>query len=155
MPNEDEALNISGCDDVAEAASFFLDRGVGLVVVTRGGGGAFAASRRHGGGGTAGGRGSVRIKGGGGGGAAGGGGDDGGGEGGFQRSWEQKCVPVEVVDTTGAGDAFSAGFLHVWVGGGDVQAALRWGCALGTAVVTRVGASSKLSIEEDVRPHLV
>ncbi|CAM9953205.1 unnamed protein product, partial [Ectocarpus sp. 8 AP-2014] len=106
MPNEDEALNISGCDDVAEAASFFLDRGVGLVVVTRGGGGAFAASRRHGGGGTAGGRGSMRVKGGGGGGAAGGAGDNGGGEGGFQRSWEQKCVPVEVVDTTGAGDAF-------------------------------------------------
>lgn len=91
-----EALNISGCEDVAEAASFFLDRGVGLVVVTRGSGGAFAASRRHGDGDTAGGRDSTRTKGGGGGGAGGGGGDDGGGEGGFQRSWEQKCVPVEV-----------------------------------------------------------
>lgn len=76
---QDEALNISGCADVAEAASFFLDRGVGLVVVTRGGGGAFAVSK---------------------GGAAGGGGSgsdcrDGGG-GGLQRQWEQQCVPVEV-----------------------------------------------------------
>jgi len=70
----------------------------------------------------------------------------------------------QVVDTTGAGDAFSAGFLHVWKatgggsgvgpGGGDVQAALRWGCALGTTVVTRVGASSRLSVEEDIRPNL-
>ncbi|CAN0320586.1 unnamed protein product, partial [Hapterophycus canaliculatus] len=68
----------------------------------------------------------------------------------------------QIVDTTGAGDAFSAGFLSIWKatgggsgaeesGGGDVQAALRWGCALGTAVVARVGASPKLSIEEDVR----
>lgn len=70
----------------------------------------------------------------------------------------------QVVDTTGAGDAFSAGFLHVWkaTGGGtggavdgDVQAALRWGCAVGTAVVTRVGATSRLSVEEDIRPNLV
>lgn len=72
---------------------------------------------------------------------------------------------MQVVDTTGAGDAFSAGFLHVWKatgggsgggagGGGDVQSALRWGCALGTTVVTRVGASSRLSVEEDIRPNL-
>ncbi|CAM9360243.1 unnamed protein product [Pylaiella littoralis] len=148
MPNEDEALNISGCTDVAEAASFFLDRGVGLVVVTKGGGGALAVSKRD----TSGGSGSESR---------------GGRDGGLQKKWEQQCVPVEVVDTTGAGDAFGAGFLHVWkatgggngdVGGagcGDVQAALRWGCALGTTVVTRVGASSKLSVEDDIRPNLL
>lgn len=74
---------------------------------------------------------------------------------------------LQVVDTTGAGDAFSAGFLHVWkatgggaggvrrAAGGDVQAALRWGCALGTTVVTRVGASPRLSVEDDIRPNLV
>ena len=61
---------------------------------------------------------------------------------------------MQVVDTTGAGDAFSAGFLHVWKATGDVQAALRWGCALGTTVVTRVGASMTLSVEEDIRPNL-
>lgn len=242
-------MNISGCTDVAEAASFFLDRGVGLVVVTRGGGGALAVSKRD----TSGGSGSESR---------------GGRDGGLQKKWEQQCVPVEVsdeetekcvapekigargqksmgrvgeghergggfrsklltscsppvyvlpslsqfpvelhggpgvdsyllhnqpmkyfhknnaiaydpppppsvaprqqvVDTTGAGDAFGAGFLHVWkatgggngdvggAGGGDVQAALRWGCALGTTVVTRVGASSKLSVEDDIRPNLL
>lgn len=39
-----EALNISRCKDVFEAASFFVDKGVGLVVVTRGGSGAIAMS---------------------------------------------------------------------------------------------------------------
>eukprot|EP00752_Nemacystus_decipiens_P009355 g8360.t1 len=152
IPNEDEALNISGCSDVADAASFFLDRGVGLVVVTRGSGGALALSRRG-----ARGEGSREVA------EAGGTGGACSGGGGVQRKWEQRCVPVEVVDTTGAGDAFCAGFLHVWkaTGGGsggaadgDVQAALQWGCALGTAVVTRVGATSKLSVEEDIRPNI-
>lgn len=61
----------------------------------------------------------------------------------------------QVVDTTGAGDAFSAGFLHVWKATGDVQAALRWGCALGSTVVTREGATCRLSVDEDIRPNLM
>lgn len=65
------------------------------------------------------------------------------------------CGRMQVVDTTGAGDAFSAGFLYVWKATGDVQTALRWGCALGTTVVTRVGAGSRLSVEDDIRPNLV
>lgn len=66
-------------------------------------------------------------------------------------------VDVEqVVDTTGAGDAFSAGFLCAWKAtDGDVQIALQWGCALGSAVVSRVGASGQLSVDDDIRPNLV
>lgn len=41
---QDEALNISRRNDITEAASFFLEKGVGLVVVTRGSQGAFAVS---------------------------------------------------------------------------------------------------------------
>lgn len=64
-------------------------------------------------------------------------------------------VASQVVDTTGAGDSFSAGFLFVWKATGDVQAALRWGCAVGSTVVTKIGASTRLSVDNDIRPHLV
>ena len=48
--------------------------------------------------------------------------------------------PVAVVDSTGAGDAFAAGFLPRWRSGSDLAAALDAGNALGATVVTRHGA---------------
>jgi ribokinase len=52
------------------------------------------------------------------------------------------AVPVEVVDTTGAGDAFAAGFLAA---GGSGAEALRAGVSLAARAVAQVGA----------RPHFV
>ncbi len=41
-------------------------------------------------------------------------------------------LAVEVVDTTGAGDSFDAGFLCAWLAGEDLPTAVRWGTAAGS-----------------------
>lgn len=47
---------------------------------------------------------------------------------------------VQVVDTVGAGDFFSAGFLHAWILGAPLQACAACGCASGAAAVQASGA---------------
>jgi sugar/nucleoside kinase (ribokinase family) len=47
---------------------------------------------------------------------------------------------VEVVDTTGAGDAFAAGFLSARLGRDDPKAALEAGTALAARAISRLGA---------------
>jgi len=46
---------------------------------------------------------------------------------------------AEVVDSTGAGDAFAAGFLAALLVGGSPETALQAGCAAGAAAVSQVG----------------
>lgn len=51
------------------------------------------------------------------------------------------AVKVGVIDTTGAGDAFSAGFLPAWLAGRPLDEALDSGQLLAARAVGRVGAS--------------
>ena len=77
----------------------------------------------------------------------------------YRRAWTQETIATTVVDTTGAGDAFAAGFLFGWVGGGGQDGAaatqsdrvclgLSYGCAAGAAAVGQMGGSSPLPAEK-------
>jgi sugar/nucleoside kinase (ribokinase family) len=48
-------------------------------------------------------------------------------------------MPTEVVDTTGAGDAFAAGFLKAWMAGAGDAESLAAGNAVAAIAVARVG----------------
>ncbi|MFI6322617.1 carbohydrate kinase family protein [Nonomuraea sp. NPDC050556] len=55
-------------------------------------------------------------------------------------------VPGEVIDTTGAGDAFAAGFLTARLGGADEKAALAAGCRAGAECVGLVGGRPRYGL---------
>jgi sugar/nucleoside kinase (ribokinase family) len=50
---------------------------------------------------------------------------------------------VKIIDTTGAGDLFAAGFLWGMVNGYDIKTSGRMGCIAGSNMVTQFGARPK------------
>jgi ribokinase len=53
---------------------------------------------------------------------------------------EAAALPVEVIDTTGAGDSFVGSFLAAWLNDCPLPQALRLACVAGSLQVTRFGA---------------
>ena len=53
-------------------------------------------------------------------------------------------LPVEAVDTTGAGDAFNGGFVMALAEGKDLFTALRYGNVTGALSVTRKGTAPSM-----------
>ncbi|MFD8530411.1 carbohydrate kinase family protein [Streptosporangium canum] len=96
LPNEEQALMMSGAADVERAALTLLEEGPRAVLVTLGGEGSLIATAS----------GITRVP----------------------------ALDVPVVDTTGCGDAYCAGFIAGLVDGREVLAA----AGLGTAVAARV-----------------
>jgi fructokinase len=63
-----------------------------------------------------------------------------------ERVYEPGCQ-VDVVDTLGSGDAFTAGFVHRYLRGHTVRDACRFGNLLGALVATQVGGTEPVSPE--------
>jgi sugar/nucleoside kinase (ribokinase family) len=61
-----------------------------------------------------------------------------------------KAFPVQVVDTTGAGDSFDAGFLHAWLRGRALRDCLRFGAACGALSTRGMGGTATQPSEEEV-----
>ena len=70
-----------------------------------------------------------------------------GAAGGFVVAGEQLVrapgLPVEVVDTTGAGDSFDAGFLAARLDGADLAESLAWATAAGSLSTTGAGGTGR------------
>ncbi|MEO8395111.1 MAG: PfkB family carbohydrate kinase [Chloroflexota bacterium] len=64
------------------------------------------------------------------------------------------AMKVEVVDTTGAGDAFNAGFLVAYRAGEDLATCLRWGNISGGLSTTGYGGCSTAPTREIVESYL-
>lgn len=59
----------------------------------------------------------------------------------YKNKWYRvPCAPVEVVDTVGAGDSLSAGFLASYIKTGDLEKSLLFGSHIADYVVTKRGA---------------
>jgi ribokinase len=61
---------------------------------------------------------------------------------------------VRAVDTTGAGDAFTAALVLALVEGQATQQALEFACAAGAAACTKIGAQTALPVRADVEALL-
>ncbi|HVC79336.1 MAG TPA: carbohydrate kinase family protein [Chloroflexota bacterium] len=65
------------------------------------------------------------------------------------RGDERVCLPgfpIRAVDTTGAGDAFDAGFLRAWLAGESLAACVRDGNACGALTAAHLGGTGALNL---------
>jgi ribokinase len=62
--------------------------------------------------------------------------------------------PAEVVEKTGAGDAYATGFLAAFIHGKDIKTAMKWGGANAASVVTKVGAQEGLLTKDAIEAKL-
>ncbi len=113
LPNDEDALMLSGTDTFSDAVKWFNDRGVGGTVITMGPNGALV---------TVGGNIEAQVP----------------------------TYQVDVVDTTGCGDAFSAGFITGLVEGLDPVASAEIGVTAGSQVATGLGSDAGITNRADL-----
>jgi ribokinase len=66
------------------------------------------------------------------------------------RTERVPSFPVQVVDSTAAGDAFTGALAVAWGEGRDIVEAVRWACAAGAVCVRKVGAYPSLPSRADI-----
>lgn len=66
------------------------------------------------------------------------------------RTLRAPGLVVDVLDTTGAGDSFDAGFLAAWTEHSDVQSALRWAAVAGSLSTRGAGGTGGQSTRAEV-----
>ncbi|NTU65598.1 MAG: carbohydrate kinase family protein [Chloroflexi bacterium] len=59
-------------------------------------------------------------------------------------------LPVKVVDTTGAGDSFDAGFVYAYLAGQDLAQALRFACVCGSLSTRAAGGTAAQATRDEV-----
>ena len=64
------------------------------------------------------------------------------------------ALPVQPVDTTGAGDSFNAGFLHAWVRRQPILECLRFGAACGALSTLGMGGTGSQPTEQQAREFI-
>jgi len=104
LPNDDQAMKLTGSDDAEHAGRSLLERGIGGCAITCGA------------------RGSVVVTG--------------------DGAERVPAFQVEVVDTTGCGDAFSAGFMRALSLGRSPADAARLGSACASLVAQGLGSDA-------------
>jgi len=115
LPNENEALNITGKADV-RTALLELTRCIPIVVIKLGAAGAIAKAGDQ----------VVRME----------------------------AFPIEVIDATGAGDSFDAGFIYGYLKGLPLAESLQIGCACGALSTMRIGGVAGQPTLEELKEFL-
>jgi sugar/nucleoside kinase (ribokinase family) len=64
------------------------------------------------------------------------------------------AIPVDVLDTTGAGDNFNAGFLCAWLDGQSMETCLKWGNIVGGLSTTALGGTTRIISNDELRKYI-
>lgn len=71
------------------------------------------------------------------------------------RLYTAKPINVEATDTTGAGDSFNAGFLHLWLRGFSLQDCLECGSVCGGLSTRRLGGCASQATWPEVEQRML